>query len=108
MNHVAIHDILESDFNAPLTDEVLKKLGFKEYGDGTYKRWAKHITKGITLETWEERSEPDKGWNVYLLVCMKVDLSTTWTTVGGVKLLIEALKGDEMYSIKFRALWRSK
>jgi len=82
MNHVTIHDILESDFNAPLTDEALEELGFY-IKDDNYA----YSMNGVWLIGYKS----GKGRAVQ----MRDHSFPTYKTVGGVKLLIEALKGDE-------------
>lgn len=98
MNHVAIHDILESDFNAPLTYETLKELGFKKVfnTEGKYHTtyWRLVILKDIMLETYEVKSDKEAGETAWLKTPSQVP-QTHYKTVGSVRMLIEALKGDE-------------
>lgn len=84
MNHVAVHDILESDFDAPITDETLKELGFEEKRGYRGERYTELRCNGTILNQYDSEK-----W-----VIMRGGTST-WKTIGGLKLLIEALKGDE-------------
>ena len=88
MNNVAVHDILESDFDAPLTEEVLEELGFEYVPIFPYPPDNK---------TW---NHPEYDFDIVktdgkLSFIVFIDTGTMLKTVGGVKLLIEALKGDE-------------
>lgn len=92
MNHVAVHDILESDFDAPITDEILKEIGFHHgfyisgflCDNGTHTLWAHKVEDGYIVN------------DNYAGAYHKYTVHTPhWKTVGGLKLLIEALKGDE-------------
>ena len=96
MNHVAVHDILESDFDTPLTDEALEELGFEIFKSETFEGvswWEYTLSKSVKMVSYIISSKNEL--KVVLccddLICGK----STWNTVGGLKLLIEALKGDE-------------
>ena len=95
MNNVAVHDILESDFDAPLTDEALEELGFKhidtEMGDDYYWEYVFINDLDYYFLISECESEKEDNYTVYFGYAGNFK----YTTVGGVKLLIEALKGDE-------------
>ena len=87
MNHVAVHDILESDFDAPITKEVLRELGFE---DESY--FSGFSYEGVAHDLWAHKTDDgyivnDDGWSS--------KTNPQWNTVGGLKLLLEALKGDE-------------
>lgn len=92
MNNVAVHDILESDFDAPLTEESFKELGFShidtEMEDDSY--WEYNFGNDYFLIS-ECKSERDE----YCVVYFGYTGDYKYTTVGGITLLIEALKGDE-------------
>jgi hypothetical protein len=80
---------------SPLTDETLEELGFeknypKEWGLPKYNTM---VINGIVLMVWyETSSRKDEIW-------IELSVGDTprhkYKTVGKVKMLIEALKGDE-------------
>jgi hypothetical protein len=86
MNLNKIQEILEfEDWDKPLTDEALEELGFVQSKDFP-KLWEydNGVDYPLTCVNYEVRLEMDNG-----------SKTRYWTTVGSVKMLIEALKGDE-------------
>ena len=74
----------------PLTNEALISLGFKPLQE-TYSWWLKkEITKSIALIT-----EGGEHQELYTVSISGAYRSPSYTTVGKLKMLIEALKGDE-------------
>lgn len=96
MNHVAVHDILESDFDAPLTDEALEELGFMKVKSETFEGvcWFYTLSKSFKIVSYIIKPSI-KETRVMLCCDDLICRTSTWKTVGGVKMLIEALKGDE-------------
>lgn len=80
-----LHDHLYND-PRPLTDEILKEMGFKTNV---------LVTKGgITLMAWHQ--EVRDGDKIWVEIANSTDKKRPkFKTVGSVRRLIEALKGDE-------------
>ena len=80
--------------DSPLTDEALQDLGFefveKNANGKKLNMWTKIVDGNIVLgvERYGERR-----W--ISIIPHKADPYPKWATVGSVKMLIEALKGDE-------------
>lgn len=91
MNHVAVHDILESDFDAPLTEETLKELGFEKPPNAIYELRLPNMLNDMVLFADIENGEYYVAFDFPMDATKPIPL---WKTVGGVKLLIEALKGE--------------
>jgi len=72
----------------PLTDETLKELGFENTMGGVIMK----ISDSITLDAVEM---PDGELRVIIVDSYNGKNVTYWKTVGSVKMLIEALKGDK-------------
>ena len=82
----------------PLTDETLKELGFKGtgYSDEYMQDTPQSLTTdgGVVLMVWHQEGwDGDKIW-VEIANCTD-EKRPKFKTVGSVKMLIEALKGDE-------------
>ena len=84
---------------SPLTDETLEELGFeKNYQGRQVYYWEKVISRGLTLFTTDDGEPYEVLISVEFVpqdIIYKVFHSIPFKTVGSVKLLIEALKGDE-------------
>ena len=83
-------DCVEFWDNSPLTNEALISLGFKPLQESQSWWLKKEITKSITLIT-----EGGKHQELYTVSISGNYYSPSYTTVGKLKMLIEALKGDE-------------
>jgi hypothetical protein len=84
MNRNKIQEILEfEDWDKPLTDETLEELGFDDSGELL-----------ILTIMGDQIFLKYKDGVVGVLFC-EMENPPVWRTVGSVKMLIEALKGDE-------------
>ena len=85
--------------SSPLTDETLKELGFEDMCGGNDNAHHIYTVDSFRLFSNSYRlfSYPILLDNGYYIVKLGLynDETPEWKTVGGVKLLIEALKGDE-------------
>jgi len=84
----------------PLTDETLKELGFEKVIDKTMddtEWWEYHIAKDFTLGSYPDYKDGTLIENQYNVTIYKNDetIGIRYKTVGSVKMLIEALKGDD-------------
>jgi hypothetical protein len=99
MNRNKIQEILEfEDWDAPLTDEAFEELGFwkDEMVSGN---WFKDVDNIYTDALESEFNllifGNSENQEAYLWEIGDRKCSPKWKTVGSVKMLIEALKGDE-------------
>ena len=85
-----VNEVYEQLFldDRPLTDETLKELGFENTMGGVIMK----ISDSITLDAVEI---PDGELRVIIVDSYNGKNVTYWKTVGSVKMLIEALKGNE-------------
>ena len=75
--------------NRPLTDETLIELGFKPLQETEHWWLSKKLTESLSLIT-----EGGKHQELYT-VSISCEDSPRYATVGSVRMLIEAPKGDE-------------
>ena len=96
--------IIDAD-NRPLTDETLKELGFEKTTQITFSgdlyefaSWRYDVSPTINKTKYmlEANDYIGRGdyYTVKLCHCFQYN-GSSWKTVGSVKMLIEALKGDE-------------
>ena len=95
---VGVIEDYKNEDNRPLTDETLKELGFKGtgYSDEYMQDTPQSLTTdgGVVLMVWHQEGwDGDKIW-VEIANCTD-EKRPKFKTVGSVKKLIEALKGDE-------------
>ena len=83
----------------PLTDEVLQELGFEKVISEYAEWWEYHIAKDFTLGSYPDYKYKDgvlieNQYNVTILKSNE-SIGIRYATVGKLKILISALKGDE-------------
>ena len=69
----------------PLTDKILEQLGFK-YNE--LSKTHELEVNGVTLFKWVEDGLIEVDIDIF-------ETEMTWKTVGGLKMLIESLKGEQ-------------
>ena len=80
----------------PLTDETLKELGFEKKLSGGGKLKSEHWELGLYYSLFLKTYDvTQNGEHTAHFRSDTIDYPILFKTVGGVKLLIEALKGDE-------------
>ena len=81
----------------PLTHETLNELGFEKVISEYAEWWEYHIAKDFTLGSYPDYKDGVLIENQYNVTILKSNesIGIRYTTVGKVKMLIEALKGDE-------------
>ena len=87
-----IEKYLSFEDNRPLTEEALKELGFADMYGGSDNSRHILITKRHALYSYPILLDDEN----YIVQLGKYnEYNPKWKTVGSVKMLIEALKGDE-------------